>query len=347
MRIGLSPVVALVVVSGSLVTGCGGPTAKPPSGAKALPAQVRLGYFANVTHAQALIGAARGDFQKALGSVPLETKTFNAGPSAVEAIFAGGLDITYIGPSPALNAYVKSRGQAVRIVSGVAANGVVIVARQDSGIAKLDDLVGKRIATPQLGNTQDVSARHYVLHVLKQPLKDKGGATDVQPIANAEQLGLFKSGQLDAAWVPEPWGARLVHEAGGVIIEEERNLWPRKNFTVAVVLVATQFLEQYPEVVAAFLRAHVELTAWINAHRDQAAELVNAEMKKLTGKPLAPQVLADSFARLTFTTDPFTDSIETFAGWASDLGFLKEKPDLSGLVDLRLLERVQTGGGVK
>jgi NitT/TauT family transport system substrate-binding protein len=329
----------------AILPGCGGPpgtTAVP--GAKAPPAQVRLGYFANVTHAQALIGVSRGDFQKALGSVPLQTVTFNAGPSAIEAIFAGALDITYIGPSPALNAYVKSKGQAVRIVSGVAANGVAIVARKDSGIAKLEDLVGKRIATPQLGNTQDVSARHYVLSVLKAPLKDKGGATEIQPIANAEQLGLFKSGRIDAAWVPEPWGARLVHEAGGVVIEEEKNLWPRKNFVVAVVLVSTKFLERYPETVEAFLKAHVEITNWVNADRDQAAAVVNTELARLTHKALKKEVLADAFARLNFSTDPFTDSIETFAAWAYDLGFAGEKPDLKGLVDLRLLEKVQRGG---
>ncbi|MCY3021070.1 MAG: PhnD/SsuA/transferrin family substrate-binding protein, partial [Planctomycetota bacterium] len=186
----------LLLATVFLMAGCGtSQTSVPVPGGKAVPAQVRLGYFANVTHAQALIGVSRGDFQKALGNVPLKTMTFNAGPSAVEAMFAEELDITYIGPSPALNAYVKSRGQAVRIVSGVAANGVVIVARKDSGIGKLEDLTGKRIATPQLGNTQDVSARHFITGVLKQPLKEKGGTTEIQPIANAEQLGLFRSGQ--------------------------------------------------------------------------------------------------------------------------------------------------------
>jgi len=330
-----------------LVAGCGSPSgASRTSGAggKAALAQVRLGYFANLTHAQALIGVARGDFQKAFGNVPLKTMIFNAGPSAVEAIFAGELDLTYIGPSPAINAYVKSKGQAVRIVSGSAANGVVIVARKDSGITRLEDLAGKRLATPQYGNTQDVSARNYVLKVLKQPLKEQGGASQILPIANAEQLGLFKSAQLDAAWVPEPWGARLVHEAGGVVIEEERNLWPRKNFTVAVVLVSTKFLEQNPDAVMAFLKAHVALTKWINAEPVRAAELVNGEMQKLTGKALKKDVLADAFARLSFSTDPFPESIQQFAEWAYALGFTKEKPELKGLVDLSLLEQVQQEG---
>jgi len=339
--------ISAILLFFSLIAGCSSPSggAKIPGiGEKPALAQVRLGYFANVTHAQALIGVARGDFQKALGGVPLKTMIFNAGPSAVEAIFAGELDLTYIGPSPAINAFVKSKGQAVRIVSGAAANGVVIVARNGSGIARLEDLAGKRLATPQYGNTQDVSARHYVLNVLKQPLKEQGGSTQILPIANAEQLGLFKSAQLDAAWVPEPWGARLVHEAGGVVIEEEKNLWPRKNFTVAVVLASAKFLEQNPEMVTAFLRVHAELTRWINAEPAQAAELVNGELRKLTGKALKKEVLAEAFSRLSFSTDPFPESIEQFAGWAYELGFAKEKPELKGLVDLRLLEKAQREG---
>jgi NitT/TauT family transport system substrate-binding protein len=331
----------LLILLGS-IAGCGSPSRAARIGQPAA-AQVRLGYFANVTHAQALIGVARGDFQKALGSVPLKPLVFNAGPSTVEAIFAGELDLAYIGPSPAINAYIKSKGQAVHIISGAAANGVVIVARKDSGIARMADLAGRRLATPQYGNTQDISARHYLLHVLKQPVKEQ----EILPVANAEQLGLFKAGRLDAAWVPEPWGARLVHEAGGVIVEEEKNLWPQRNFAVAVLIASSRFLDQYPETAAAFLKAHVELTEWINVHPAQAAEFVNAEMQKLTGKALKEDVLADAFSRLTFSTDTYAASIQQFADWAYELGFMKEKPELKGLVDLRLLEKAQQRGAAK
>jgi len=330
------------------LSGCGGsaPAAIGPAGAAKLQA-LRLGYFANLTHAQALLGVANGSFQKAIGDVPLKTTVFNAGPSVVEAFFAGELDLAYVGPSPALNAHVKSHGTAVRVISGSASNGVVIVARKDSGIAKLADLAGKRIATPQFGNTQDISARHYVLSVLKQTLKGNGGTTEIQNIANAEQLGLFKSGQLDAVWAPEPWGARLIHEAGGVLVEEEKNLWPEKNFTITVVLASQKLLAEHPEVVEKFLKAHLETTAWLNAHRDEAANAANVELQKLTGKSLKKEVLVDAFSRIGFSTDVFLDSIKTFADWSFDLKVAREQPDLKGFIDLSLLEKAKAEGAAK
>lgn len=334
-----------------ILSSCGEtPAAVKPSapGAKAAaPAVVRLGYFANLTHAQAMLGVANGSFQKALGDVPLKTTVFNAGPSVVEAFFADELDLAYVGPSPALNAHVKSHGSAVRVIAGAASNGVVIVARKDSGITKLTDIGGKRIATPQFGNTQDISARHYVLGVLKQQLKDTGGTTDIQNIANAEQLGLFKSGQLDVVWAPEPWGARLIHEAGGVLLDEEKNLWPEKNFTVTLVLASKKFLETQPETVEKFLRAHVELTDWLNAHRAEAADASNAELQKLTGKSLKKEILADAFARIGFSTDPYAETIKTFAAWAYELKVSNAPADMNGFIDLKLLEKAKDGGAAK
>lgn len=324
-----------------LLSGCGGPASTPKT-TDGAPAQVRLGYFANVTHAQALIGSSRGDFKKALGDkTVLVERVFNAGPEAVEAIFAGELDATYIGPSPAINAYMKSRGTAVRVVAGSAANGVVIVARKNSGITKLDELAGKRIATPQFGNTQDVSARHYLKSVLKQTLKEDGGKTDIIPIKNAEQLTLFKSGEIDAAWAPEPWGARLVHEAEGTLIAEEKDLWSDKKFTITVLLVSTKFLKEHPQTVEKLLAAHVEATKFINTNPAEAKSIVNAKLKELSGKPIADKVLDDTFTRTVFTTDPLEKSITTFVDWSRELGFTKEGQDVTGLVDLTLLKKVE------
>ena len=315
------------------LAGCGSGVSNAGKAAGRPPAKVRLGCFANVTHAQALIGLARGDFQKALGESQLEVKVFNAGPSAVEAFFAGELDLAYIGPGPAINAYVKSGGKVVRVLSGSAANGVGIVVRSGSGIDQLSGLAGKRIATPQPWNTQDLSARHYLLKTLGLKLKPDGGETEVLPIANADQLNLFRAGQIDAAWAPEPWASRLVHDAQGVLLAEEKDLWPKKRFCTVVLLVSTKFLDAQPALAHSFLKTHEELTAWINANREQAAELVNAELAKpgLAGKALSPAVLKDAFAHTEFTTDPLPETVREFAAWLNELAYHKEAPDLTGL----------------
>lgn len=347
-KMGFGMLTRFAVTLFSVVTflaGCGSaPTAKNPDGSNAAPAKIRLGFFANVTHAQALVGVARGDFQKALGSTALDSKVFNAGPEAVEALFAGELDATYIGPSPAINAYLKSRGTAVRIVAGSAANGVVVVVRKGSGITKLEELAGRRIATPQFGNTQDVSARHYLKTVLKQTLKEDGGKTEIIPIKNAEQLTLFKSGEIDAAWAPEPWGARLVHEAEGTLIAEEKDLWADKKFTITVLLVSNKFLKEHPQTVEKLLAAHVEITKFLNTNTAEAKTIVNAKLKELTGKPISDKVLDDTFTRTVFTTDPLEKSVGTFVEWSRELGFTKDKQEISGLVDLTLLKKLEAGG---
>ncbi|HLX60462.1 MAG TPA: aliphatic sulfonate ABC transporter substrate-binding protein [Planctomycetota bacterium] len=304
-------------------------------------APVRLGYFANMTHAQALIGVARGDFQKGLGNTPLQTSIFNAGPSAIEALSANKLDIAYIGPGPALNAFVNGKGN-VRVVAGSAANGVGIVVAAGSGIKTLNDLKGKRIATPQLANTQDIAAREFVLEQLHDKARSDGGTTEIQPVANAEQVGLFKQKRLDAAWAPEPWASRLIHETGATLLEEEKNLWPEKKFAITLVVVSKRFLDAHPEQVEAFLKAHAAITEFIQKSPEQAAALVNEQLNKELGKPLSSEVLKDAFARVKFTTDPLPSTIERMAQWNVDLGFLRTKPDLSGLVDLSILKKLQT-----
>src|SRR4051812_5340402 len=194
------------------------------------PSEIRVGYFANVTHAQAVLGVASGDFGNAVAPAKVSTKVFNAGPSLIEALFAGEIDIGYVGPGPALSAHARSKGQGIRVISGAAANGVLIVARKDSGISTLADLKGKKLATPQHGNTQDIAARHYLLSELKQT-----NADNVIPIANSEQAAMMARGDIDAAWAPEPWGSRLIAEQSATLVAEEKDLWPGKEFVLTVV----------------------------------------------------------------------------------------------------------------
>jgi NitT/TauT family transport system substrate-binding protein len=325
-----------------LLVGCGDKTASKGTGdgKSSATAALRLGYFANLTHAQALVGVANGEFQKSLGGTKLETKVFNAGPQVIEAIYAKEIDVAYIGPSPAVNGFIKSNGEEIRVISGASANGVAIVVAKDSKIESLKDLAGKRIATPQYGNTQDVSARHYLKTVLKAKLKDDNGDTDVQPVANADQLNLFKQGQLDASWAPEPWASRLINEAGAKLIGEEKDLWESKRFCTALVIVRAEYLKENPAAVEAFLKAHTSVTKWINANRDDAARQVNAELQKQVGKSLKDEVLKDAFGRVEFSTDPLPDSVNTFAQWSKELGLIKTLPDLKPLFELSIQKKL-------
>jgi NitT/TauT family transport system substrate-binding protein len=302
---------------------------------------VRLGYFPNITHAQAVIGVADGTFARALGdNATIDAKVFNAGPSAIEAMFAGQLDITYIGPNPTINGYVKSKGEALRIIAGATSGGAVLVVRADAGINSPADFRGKKIATPQLGNTQDVAARAWLL---KQgfKLKEQGGETQVIPIANPDILTLFQKKEIDAAWVPEPWGARLVHQANGKIFLDERELWQGGQFTTAHVIVSTKFLKARPDLVKKFLAAHVELTQRINADPTAAKQKLNAEIQRLTGAALPTAILDDAWSRQTITYDPIRASLIGSAEAAFKLGFLGDTmPNLDGIYDLALLNEV-------
>ncbi len=312
----------------------------PAGGGKTV---VRVGYFPNITHSQALIGmaASNGAFQKALGeNVQIDPKVFNAGPSAIEALYAGEIDLTYIGPNPAINGYVKSKGVALRIIAGATSGGAVLVVRADAGISRPADLAGKRIATPELGNTQDVAARFYLL-TNNLELREKGGDVSILPTSNPDILTLFLKKEIDAAWVPEPWGARLVREGGGKIMLDERTLWQDGKFVTAHLIARTEFLQEHPEIVKNWLGAHVDLTAWIRAHPDEAKKTANAEIARLTGKALDRAVLEDAWQRLEVTYDPVSASLYESADRAFQLGFLgKEKPDLTSIYDLRLLNLV-------
>lgn len=309
--------------------------------AREKPFVLRVGYFPNFTHAQALVGRANGQFEKALGAdVHIEWKAFNAGPAAIEAMFANAIDMTYIGPNPTVAGYVRSQGEAVRVIAGAASGGASLVVRQSAGITKASDFHGKKVATPQQGNSQDVALRAWLRANGMKP-REKGGDVQILPITNADQFTFFLKGQLDAAWAPEPWAARLVHEAGGRIFLDERDLWPNHEFVITDLIIRPKFLQDHPDLVKNFLRAHVELTEWINKNPAQAKQILNQQLQKETGKGLAPEVLDDAFSRMAVTCDPVRASLVKITQQAFDEGFLgRTQPDLSGLYDLTLLNEI-------
>jgi len=309
---------------------------------------VRVGAFPNITHSQAMIGKANGWFAKAMGpNVKIEWTTFNAGPSAIEALFAGAIDMTYIGPNPAITAYVRSNGEALRIVAGATSGGAALVVRNDSGIQKAADFHGKKVATPQLGNTQDVVLRAW-LRANGLNSIDKGGDVQVMPMANPDQLTLFQKRSLDAAWAPEPWATRLIKEGNGRLFLDERTLWPKGEFITCHLIVATKFLKENPELVRNWIRAHVEVTDWINGNLPEAKKVLNEQIRKETGKALPGPILDEAFGRLQVTYDPLRSSLMNAARFAFDAGFLgKQMPDLSGMYDLTSLNQVLSEKGKK
>ena len=309
---------------------------------------IRVGAFPNITHAQPMIGKANGWFEKTMGpNAKIEWSSFNAGPSAIEALFAGAIDMAYVGPNPAINGYVRSNGEALRIIAGATSGGAALVVRGDAGINKPQDFHGKRVASPQMGNTQDVALRAWLK---SQGLKtrDKGGDVTVMPIANPDQLTLFLKKKIDAAWAPEPWASRLVRDAEGRIFLDERTLWPGGQFLTTELIVSTKFLQSHPDLVKIWLQAHVELTDWINGHPAEAKHILNQQIQKETGKALASPVLDDSFSRLQVTYDPLHAQLLRAAQLAYDAGFLgRQMPDLSRIYDLTLLNQVLTAEGKK
>jgi len=316
------------------LTGCGGGQSKPGPTAAGV---IRVGYFPNLTHAQALAGLARGDFARSLGpKVKIETTVFNAGPSVIEALFAKRIDLAYVGANPAINGYVQSQGKALRIVSGAMSGGAALVVRADAGIATPEALDGKRIASPQLGNTQDVALRAFIAkHGLKA--RENGGTVDIIPTPNAQIIDLIRNKQLDGAWVPEPWASRLVVDGGCQVLVDERDLWPHGDFVTAQIIVSTDYLQAHRAIVRAWVDAHVAVTQWMLDDPDEAKQVVNAEVEKLSGKPLSPAVLEAAWARMRPTWDPIAPSLVASANAAHAAGFLREEPVLAGIYDLDAL----------
>ena len=306
---------------------------------QAAPTQVRLGYFANLTHAQAVLGVSSGEFARAIEPATLKTEAFNAGPSLIEALLAGEIDVGYVGPGPALNAHVRTHGQGIRVIAGAAANGVLIVASDASGIKTMDDLRGKRLATPQQGNTQDISARHFVQSVLKQP-----DSSNVIAITNASQAAMMTRNQIDAAWAPEPWGSLLIAQAGAHVIGEEKDLWPDKQFTLSVVVTTPEFLSAHPDIVEKILRVHRAWTQRLQNDPKACVAQLGDALFSLTSKRLPPGILPAALARVKYTEQPLKPTFTAYAQWSYELGFERQPPDLSGLFDTGILTKLQKEG---
>ena len=291
---------------------------------------LRLAYFPNVTHAPALVGVQKGEFTKALKDTPLRTVVFSTGPEAMEALLANAVDVAFVGPGPAINTWVKTQGKAIAILAGVCSGGAGLVARKDTNIQALPDLGGKRIGVPQLGGTQDISLRAFLLSVGLKP-QEKGGNVAILPMKPADMVSLFKSGQLDAAWVPEPWLSRLAHDTGGSIVLDERTLWKDGQFTTTVLVTRRAYLAKNRPEVEAIVKAHRKVVTWIVANPKEAQEVVNAELKRLTTKPLAQEILAEAWNRMSFTTDLHAESLMKQVEMAVSAGYLPKAPEQSAL----------------
>jgi NitT/TauT family transport system substrate-binding protein len=295
---------------------------------------LRVGLFPNITQAQALVGNASGTFQQAVPG--LELKMFNAGPAAMEALTSGSLDASYVGTGPAINTFLKG-GRELRIIAAAVDGGAVLVTKTARSAAELK---GKTLASPQLGNTQDIALRHWLG---QQGLK-VGQDVTVTPLSNPDILGLFLNGKLEGAWVPEPWGARMVAEGGGHILVDERDLWPERRFHTTVLVTTKKALEQRREQLKQLLRAHVELTRQWQQQPEAFISRVNDAFGKVTGHPISEPVLKDSFTRLEPALEVVPSQLQQAAEHARQLGFIPST-DLSGLVDTSLLREVAPGPG--
>lgn len=300
--------------------------------------QLRLGHFPNITHAQAVYARAGGLFEKKIG-VPIIWSSFNAGPTAIEAIFGDAIDAAFVGPNPAINGYIKSKGGKFVVIAGSASGGAGLVVRKDAGIKTEKDFDGKTIATPQLGNTQDVAARTWFA-ARSYKFKEKGGSLTLVPLSNPDQLTLFKKKQIHGAWTVEPWLARLEFEGGGELFLDEKTLWPDGRYVTTHLIASKEFLAKNPRLVRNLLAALVEVTQQINADKTAAAKILNAELKKETGKALPDAVIARAMERVEFTWDPITSSLHKSADAAHQAGFLRKPPDLHGIHSLKLLNEV-------
>ncbi|HXR73407.1 ABC transporter substrate-binding protein [Actinocrinis sp.] len=303
--------------------------------------ELHLGYFANVTHTTPIVGVAKDFFAQKLGSTKLSTQIFNAGPDEMTALLGGKLDAAYVGPSSALNAWVKSKGGLV-IVAGAENAGAELVV--SSKINSPADLKGKSLASPQLGNTQDVALRYWLKQQGYATDQQGGGDVKITPTDNATSLALFEAGKIDGAWVPEPWASRLVVEGKGHVLVDEKSLWPNGQFATTNLVVSKSFLQAHPQSVKALIEGQLEANAWVAANAADAAKLVNTTIKSLTGKALKDPVITRAWTEENVTNDPEASSLQTSLTHAVSDGLLKQTP-LDGIYDLTLLNQALAEAG--
>lgn len=294
--------------------------------------KIRVAFFPNVGHVVPIVGLETGIFADGLGNqILIEPKIFDSGPQVIEAMFANSVDIAYVGPGPAINGFLKSEKHDVKILAGAASGGASFVVNPDSTINSVDDLSGKRIAAPQIGNTQDVSLRHYLSQNGLKPA-ERGGSVIVLNIQNPDIYTLFVKGEIDAAWVPEPWVTRLVQELGGKRLFFEEELWPDKQFASTLLIGRTTYIENNPKIIQSWIDSNNKTVTWINANPKETELIFNQFMKKTLGQSLPENILSESLANIKITSDPIEESISIFAERANSLGYLgRHGYDLDGI----------------
>lgn len=350
VEIGVAVGLALLIGAGAAVASTVSRTndaGAAPAAGTAPAAELRLGYFGNITHGPALIGVTKGFIAKELGQTKLSTQVFNAGPAAIEALNAGAIDATYIGPNPAINSYVKSKGESISIIAGATAGGAQLVVKP--GINSAADLKGKTLASPQLGGTQDVALRAWLGHQGFKTSTDGSGDVTINPTENAQTLKLFQDGKLDGAWLPEPWASRLVLQAGAKVLVDEKDLWEKGEFVTTVLIVNKTFAAEHPATVQALLKGHVESVDWLNAApAAERATVLNDALKAAAGKALPADVIDRSLKNIVFTTDPLAGTYKKLLQDGVDAGTTKQA-DINGIFDLTSLNSVlgETAAGKK
>jgi len=284
--------------------------------------KIRVAYFPNISHAVPIVGIEKGFFSNQIGNnTVIEPLLFDSGPQVIESLFAGSIDIAYVGPGPAINGFLKSEHHNVKILSGAASGGVSFIVHPNSKINSVADFEGKRIAAPQIGNTQDISLRTYLSENGLKPA-EKGGSVIVLNTSNSDIYILFAKGDIDAAWVPEPTATILVQQLGGKRLFNETELWPENRFTSVVLIAREEYVNENPEIIQKWLEAHQQTVNWINSNKEETRTIFIDFMKNKMGKSLSAKLIDESLSNLEITSDPITSSIYTIAKRADHLGYL-------------------------